>query len=653
ATEEAEGVETRTCADDSTHVETRIIDVLPHTHALTRHDAVGATCTEAGTIEYWECTTCGELFFDEEGSQQITAYDIAVAATGHAWGAWEVTTPATEEAEGVEARFCANDPTHTETRVIPVATHEHALTKVDAVAPTCTQAGNVEYWVCSGEDGCGRYFSNENATGELDSTELVVVATGHSWGEGVEMPQATCTTKGVRTYACQNDGCGATKTESTPSLGHAWDEGQLTTKPTCMGNGVMTYTCANDPTHTRTEPVDALGHVWDGGEVTTDPTCTAKGVRTLRCTRDETHTRQESVDATGHAWDEGVVTTDPTCTAKGVRTFTCANDPTHTRTEPVGATGHDWGEPTYAWASDLGSVTAKRVCKNDPEHVQTETAKATSQTTKAATCTAKGTKAYTAAFSNAAFGTQTKKVSVAALGHTWGKVTYSWSKDLSACTAKRVCQNDPGHVQKAKAQVSSKVTKKATATTAGVRTYTAAFDAAWAKKQTKSAAIDPTGSPVVKANAHVQGVGWLNKVAADKMVGTVGHSHRLEAFDLTLASAPASGGIEYMSHVQGIGWEKSWSRDGQMSGTSGQSKRVEATRIRLYGNMAKKYDVYYRVHAQNYGWMGWAKNGAKAGTQGKSLRIEAMQVVLVKKGAPAPTAVFKGITQSYSKAFVK
>ncbi len=56
---------------------------------------------------------------------------------------------------------------------------------------------------------------------------------------------------------------------------------------------------------------------------------------------------------------------------------------------------------------------------------------------------------------------------------------------------------------------------------------------------------------------------------------------------------------------------------------------------------------------QNYGWMGWAKNGAKAGTQGKSLRIEAMQVVLVKKGAPAPTAVFKGITQSYSKAFVK
>ena len=105
--------------------------------------------------------------------------------------------------------------------------------------------------------------------------------------------------------------------------------------------------------------------------------------------------------------------------------------------------------------------------------------------------------------------------------------------------------------------------------------------------------------------------------------------------------------------VQSIGWEPSWSRDGKMSGTSGQSKRIEAIRVRLYGNMAKKYDVYYRVHAQRYGWMGWAKNGSRAGTQGKSLRVEAMQVVLVKKGATVPSAVYGGMRQAYSKPFVK
>ena len=69
--------------------------------------------------------------------------------------------------------------------------------------------------------------------------------------------------------------------------------------------------------------------------------------------------------------------------------------------------------------------------------------------------------------------------------------------------------------------------------------------------------------------------------------------------------------------------------------------------------MAEKYDVYYRVHVQKYGWMAWAKNGEEAGTQGMSRRAEAIQVVLVAKDAPAPATDFQGATQQYSKAFAK
>ena len=58
--------------------------------------------------------------------------------------------------------------------------------------------------------------------------------------------------------------------------------------------------------------------------------------------------------------------------------------------------------------------------------------------------------------------------------------------------------------------------------------------------------------------------------------------------------------------------------------------------IRLTGEMANHYDVYYRVHAQNIGWMGWAKNGEQAGTAGYSYRLEAVQVKLVPKGSAAP-----------------
>lgn len=52
--------------------------------------------------------------------------------------------------------------------------------------------------------------------------------------------------------------------------------------------------------------------------------------------------------------------------------------------------------------------------------------------------------------------------------------------------------------------------------------------------------------------------------------------------------------------------------------------------------MANHYDVYYRVHAQSYGWLDWAKNGDAAGTEGLSKRLEGIEIVLVPKGGTAP-----------------
>lgn len=52
--------------------------------------------------------------------------------------------------------------------------------------------------------------------------------------------------------------------------------------------------------------------------------------------------------------------------------------------------------------------------------------------------------------------------------------------------------------------------------------------------------------------------------------------------------------------------------------------------------LADYYDVYYRVHAEDYGWLGWAKNGEESGTSGLSKRLEAIQIVLVAKGGAVP-----------------
>ena len=97
--------------------------------------------------------------------------------------------------------------------------------------------------------------------------------------------------------------------------------------------------------------------------------------------------------------------------------------------------------------------------------------------------------------------------------------------------------------------------------------------------------------------------------------------------------------VMYKTHVQSFGWEKEWKKDGQMSGTSGKAKRLEAIRIELTGTISSYYDVYYRVHAQSYGWMGWAKNGETAGTAGLGKRLEAIQICLVEKGSDAPNAL--------------
>ena len=75
--------------------------------------------------------------------------------------------------------------------------------------------------------------------------------------------------------------------------------------------------------------------------------------------------------------------------------------------------------------------------------------------------------------------------------------------------------------------------------------------------------------------------------------------------------------------------------------------------VRLTGEMANRYDVWYRVHAQNFGWMGWAKNGAQAGTAGWAKRLEAIQIVLVPKGAKAPAANYGGYNQMTKSPFVK
>ena len=258
-----------------------------HYHVLKETTAKAATCTEDGNSAYWTCTVCGKYFFDANATKEIPENSWVIDALGH------------------------------------------NMTKTDAKAATCTEAGNKEYWTC---EACGKTFSDEkgeNAIADLDAWKTgdgKINATGHSWGTW------TKDDNDHHKRVCAND---ASHVETKP---HVWDGGIVTTEATCTEAGVKTYTCS-DCKATKTEPVEATGHKY--GDITytwskDNTSCTAKKVCSV-CKDEVT----ETVDTTSS------VTTPATCTTKGTKTYTATFSAangfvTQTKNVDIAATGHDW-----------------------------------------------------------------------------------------------------------------------------------------------------------------------------------------------------------------------------------------------------------------------------------------------------------------------
>ena len=145
----------------------------------------------------------------------------------------------------------------------------------------------------------------------------------------------------------------------------------------------------------------------------------------------------------------------------------------------------------------------------------------------------------------------------------------------------------------------------------------------------------------VSVSAHVQNIGWMNPVGSGKVAGTTGRGLNLEALKISLEVDGASSqeqvanALSVEAHVAGIGWQAAVGNGGT-AGTTGQSRAVEALRVRLYDELAARYTVWYRVHSAEFGWLGWACDGAEAGSAGYGRAAQAVQVAVLPKGDPAP-----------------
>jgi hypothetical protein len=137
---------------------------------------------------------------------------------------------------------------------------------------------------------------------------------------------------------------------------------------------------------------------------------------------------------------------------------------------------------------------------------------------------------------------------------------------------------------------------------------------------------------------HIQNLGWEPMFKRNgEISGSSGLGYRLEAINIILDNPGYDVGVTYRTHIQDVGWQD-WRYNGDLSGTSGEGLRLEAIQINLTGTDANQFDIYYRTHVQNLGWLGWASADEQSGTAGYGYRLESIQIMVVPKGTPFDTS---------------
>ena len=179
---------TVTATDNAGNSVTQNYTVKVHTHSGTLVQAVEPTCTVAGNKEYYTCT-CGKEFSDSGCTNEITDHtEVIKNALGHDFtGKYQFDTeehwkkcsrcPATDSREahsfeegGIHCTKCEFEKAG--------EGHTHTGELHERVEPTCTTAGNKEYYTCT----CGKWFSDSSCTVEItDKSKIEIAALEHDF----------------------------------------------------------------------------------------------------------------------------------------------------------------------------------------------------------------------------------------------------------------------------------------------------------------------------------------------------------------------------------------------------------------------------------------------------------------------------------------
>ena len=370
----------------------------------------------------------------------FSSADTSVAEvdeTGKITGIKEGQTVITCEAEDQ-----TNSPNAVQCTV--TVTHEHDLTKMEEKQASCTEDGNIEYYVCNkGDYACGKFFADAEGTEEVEEADIVAHAPGHA---SVEHPavEETCTTAGNDAYwKCDrcgkyfsDAGCTTEIAENSwvipadPSKhawsfkGFTWDENEHT--------AVADYECSNNAIHK--DMVEAIVTY-----TKTESTCTAKGNDTYKATVSASNSLDGEAHKDNKVYDRDLLAhalteteaKEATCTEAGNSAYwTCSvchkyfsdedgNEEVAENSWVKPALGHDFGD----W-ENVDDENHKRTCGHEGcGAIETEAHNWNAGVViTQPTCSTEGEKTFTCSGCGA---TKTEKIDIDPDAHAWneGEIT--------------------------------------------------------------------------------------------------------------------------------------------------------------------------------------------------------------------------------------
>ncbi len=483
-------------------------------HTMVKFDAKHETCLVDGNSEYYYCKNCDKYFSDEDGTHEIEENSWVIPATGHTAGEWVVEHENGCGVAGWECKYCVNEwcdeitecekhGSHgflMEEREIPPIPADYYVVKAENAEynestgkwePTsCAEFGIVYYT-------CRNCENTDHAHSWLPGVVYAPDEVGildHDWGD-YTVKEPSCVHDGEKYRVCKRCGleeeheiipaeytehdyvlketvespctagtnmelwvcsrCG--QTDCDECAGKDTPHYYWTGKPadhdvildvdnsynaTCTEDGKLHYICQNCD-YCYDTPIPALGHKLEKAE-TIEPTCTESGYDVYKCTRKGCdHAEKYLTDEPlGHLKSSPyTVTTKGTCVSDGLEEQFCArvcNGETcgfKLNEAVIPARRHNMGEWHNIWDDDVENQQCrKRDCLN------------TEETDKYEACT------YT----------ETEN-------HVWSEWVYDGPE---AKKHTKTCQIDENEKVTVSCTFTSEVTKKATCTEDGLRTYT-------------------------------------------------------------------------------------------------------------------------------------------------------------------------------------